>query len=224
MGVAIRRAGAGDREALTRLLDEGFHHDPVSTWIFPDPERRRQRHGTMMGAFLDAALEGGYVDMTEDCSAVALWFSMPGPEDDEAAVDGGGQAGGQSVDQGGGHGDNSKAEARALREAVDPDNGRVEQISLILDENHPVDRPHEYLMLIAVSPDMRSQGLGAALINTALERCDRDGRYAYLEASSLRSSRLYERLGFVFAGHTIDLPDGPQMLPMWREPRPGTAG
>jgi GNAT superfamily N-acetyltransferase len=219
MGVAIRRAGEGDREALTRLLDEGFHHDPVSTWIFPDPERRRRHHGTMMGAFLDAALADGYVDMTEDGSGVALWFSMPGPDAAgaaDAAVDGGAQ---------GGHGEDAgRAAARALREAVDPDNERVEQISLILDANHPADRPHEYLMLIAVAPDQRGRGVGAALIDSTLERCDREGRYAYLEASSVRSSRLYERLGFHLDGRTVDLPDGPRMLPMWREPRPRTAG
>ncbi|MEC3995298.1 GNAT family N-acetyltransferase [Actinacidiphila sp. DG2A-62] len=219
MGVAIRRAGEGDREALTRLLDEGFYHDPVSTWIFPDPERRRRHHGTMMGAFLDAALADGYVDMTEDGSGVALWFSMPGPDAAgaaDAAVDGGAQ---------GGHGEDAgRAAARALREAVDPDNERVEQISLILDANHPADRPHEYLMLIAVSPDQRGRGVGAALINSTLERCDREGRYAYLEASSVRSSRLYERLGFHLDSRTVDLPDGPRMLPMWREPRPRTAG
>lgn len=217
MGVAIRRAGAGDREVLTRLLDEGFHHDPVSTWIFPDPERRRRYHGTMMGAFLDAALADGYVDMAEDGSGVALWFSMPGPDATGATAGSGGSQGGHDED-------NSRAAARALREAVDPDNERVEQISLILDANHPADRPHEYLMLIAVSSARRGQGVGATLISSTLERCDREGRYAYLEASSVRSSRLYERLGFEFADRTVDLPDGPRMLPMWREPRPGTAG
>lgn len=54
-----------------------------------------------------------------------------------------------------------------------------------------------------------------------LERCDRDGVPAYLEASSARSRRLYERLGFTFMGTTVDLPDGPAMWPMWREPQAG---
>jgi ribosomal protein S18 acetylase RimI-like enzyme len=200
MGVAIRRAGAGDRDALARLLDEAFHHDPVSSWVFPDPEHRRRSHGVMMGAFLDSALAEGYVDMAEDASAVALWFSVPA---------------GQHADA---------DEPARLREAVDPGNARVEQIVRLMGESHPTDRPHEYLMLIAVSEEVRSRGAGAELIGTVLERCDRQGLHAYLEASSLRSSRLYERLGFAFTGTTIDLPDGPSMWPMWREPRPGPAG
>lgn len=42
-----------------------------------------------------------------------------------------------------------------------------------------------------------------------------------MEASSERSRRLYERLGFAFMGTTADLSDGPRMWPMWpmwREP------
>jgi GNAT superfamily N-acetyltransferase len=219
MGVAIRRAGADDRDALARLLDEGFHHDPVSSWIFPDVEHRRQRHGLLMGAFLDSALAEGYVDMAEDGSAVALWMSVPaGGHGGERGSGEGGQAADGVVEAEG------QDEPRMVREAVDPGNERVEQIVRILGESHPSDRPHEYLMLITVSPDLRSQGVGAALIRSVLERCDREGLHAYLEASSLRSSHLYERLGFAFTGATVDLPDGPQMWPMWREPRPRTAG
>lgn len=211
MGVGIRRAGAADRDALARLLDEGFHHDPVSSWIFPDPEHRRRRHGVLMGAFLDSALDEGYVDMAEDGTAVALWMSVPaGGHGEEAAA--------------AAPGPEEQDEAVAFRAAVDPDNERVEQIVRILGASHPSDRPHEYLMLITVSAEGRSQGVGAALIESVLERCDREGLHAYLEASSMRSSHLYERLGFAFTGSTIELPDGPRMWPMWREPRPGAAG
>lgn len=195
MGVAIRRAGAEDRDAMARLLDAGFHHDPVSSWIFPDPDHRRRAHIGLMSAFLDSALAEGYVDMAGDGSGVALWFSVPAGQ----------------------HGDED--EPRELREAVEPANERIEEIARLMGAGHPTDRPHEYLMLIAVSEEVRGQGVGGELISTALDRCDREGLHAYLEASSLRSSRLYERLGFVFTGTTIDLPDGPRMYPMWREPQ-----
>ena len=42
-----------------------------------------------------------------------------------------------------------------------------------------------------------------------LERCDREGVPAYLEASSERSMRLYERLGWEFTGEAVRLPEGP---------------
>lgn len=199
MGVAIRRAGQDDTAAVTDLLDRVFGEDPVSGWVFPDPDDRRAKHGTMMGAFAASALAEGYVDLAEDGSAVALWFSVP--------------AGGHPADTDG---------PAELRRAVDPANERVEAIARILDERHPRDRAHEHLMLIAVDASARSQGRGTELINNVLERCDREGRAAYLEASSLRSRALYARLGFVWTGSTIDLPDGPQMYPMWRDPATAT--
>ncbi|WP_199435287.1 hypothetical protein [Qaidamihabitans albus] len=44
---------------------------------------------------------------------------------------------------------------------------------------------------------------------------------AYLEASSPRDRRLYERVGFTDLGDPIEPPDGPRLQPMWR---PATAG
>ncbi|GAA1515319.1 GNAT family N-acetyltransferase [Streptomyces albidochromogenes] len=195
MGVEIRQAGESDREALVRLLDTAFMDDPVSSWVFPDRTHRARVHGTFLGVFLDVALRDGWVDMTQDGSATALWLHVPaGPpqgEDDTPAL---------------------------MRQTADPDNERAELIGRLTGEVHPHDRAHAYLLLIAVSPERQGEGLGTALIQPVLDRCDRDGVPAYLEASSERSSTLYERLGFAFTGRTVDLPDGPHMWPMWREP------
>lgn len=75
--------------------------------------------------------------------------------------------------------------------------------------------------MIGVSPKHQGEGIGEALIRGVLERCDREGTPAYLEASSVRGRGLYERLGFSFTGRTVDLPYGPPMWPMWREPQGG---
>ncbi|MEV0220188.1 GNAT family N-acetyltransferase [Streptomyces sp. NPDC050704] len=206
MGVAIRRAGEGDREAVTRLLDEAFQDDPVSGWVFPDAEHRRRRHPLLMGAFLDIVLDEGYVDITEDGSACALWFSVPAEAHEE--------------DEDG---------PALLREAVDPENERVELIGRLTADIHPKGRAHEYLWMIAVAPGRQGEGLGTALIEHVLGRCDGEGLAAYLEASSSRSRVLYERLGFASTGRVLDLPSGPPMWPMWREAnrsagRAGSAG
>ncbi|CAM5463593.1 GNAT family N-acetyltransferase OS=Streptomyces alboniger OX=132473 GN=CP975_23945 PE=4 SV=1 [Streptomyces alboniger] len=201
MGVAIRRAGEGDRADVVRLLDEAFMRDPVSCWVFPGEEHRLRTHGALMGAFFDLALAEGHVDVTEDGAAAALWWSVP--------------AGGAAADDGQ-HGEDGPA---LLRQAVDPANERVELIGRLTDASHPADRAHQYLHMIAVRPDRQGEGLGTALVTAVLERCDREGGHAYLEASNVRSRDLYERLGFVFTGTPLDLPDGPRMWPMWREPR-----
>ncbi|MER6204461.1 GNAT family N-acetyltransferase [Streptomyces sp. NPDC001642] len=198
MGVAIRVAGNGDRELVVRLLDEAFQDDPVSGWVFPDDEYRRTTHHRLMAAFADAVFADGWIDLTEDGAACALWLSIP----DEA------------------HPADGADEAVELRELVDPDNARVETIARLMADSHPAGRAHEYLWMIAVAPGRQGEGLGAALVRHVLDRCDREGLPAYLEASSERSAKLYERLGYTFTDRTLDLPDGPRMYPMWREPRP----
>jgi hypothetical protein len=50
-----------------------------------------------------------------------------------------------------------------------------------------------------------------------LERRDREGAAAYLEATSDRNRALYERHGFRAQG-AIPLPDGPTLWRMWRDP------
>ncbi|MFJ9901586.1 GNAT family N-acetyltransferase [Streptomyces sp. NPDC101152] len=198
MGVAIRTAGEGDRELVVRLLDAAFQDDPVSNWVFPEEEHRRTTHHRLMAAFTDLVLAEGRVDVTEDGSASALWLPV--------------QAGPHAA------ADSDEDGAAQLRAAVDPDNERVELIARLTQDIHPVGRAHAYLWMIGVRPGRQGEGLGSALIRQALDRCDREGLPAYLEASSARSRALYERLGFEPTGTPLALPDGPHMWPMWREP------
>jgi GNAT superfamily N-acetyltransferase len=196
MGVAIRAAGAGDREGIVRVLDTAFQGDPVSGWVFPEPAHRRVAHPRLMAAFTDIVLAEGRVDLAEDGAACALWLSVPAdPHDDDDADT-----------------------AVQLRETVDPGNERVEQIARLTAAVHPSGRAHAYLWMIAAAPDRQGEGLGTALVQSVLDRCDRENLPAYLEASNARSRRLYERLGFVDRP-VLDLPDGPRMWPMWREPQ-----
>jgi hypothetical protein len=52
-----------------------------------------------------------------------------------------------------------------------------------------------------------------------LERCDREGLPAYLEASSPRNRALYERHGFVVVEEMRLAKDSPPLWRMWRKPR-----
>ncbi|WP_406146012.1 GNAT family N-acetyltransferase [Streptomyces sp. NBC_01012] len=196
MGVRVRQADQRDRDRIVRILEEAFHHDPVSSWIFPDEDHRRAVHGKFLGVFADVALDNGRVDLLEDGAATALWLSVPAGapegEDDTPAL---------------------------MRETADPDNERAELVGRLTGAVHPHDRAHAYLLMIGVSPERQGEGIGEALMRGVLEQCDREGTPAYLEASSPRSRGLYERLGFTFMGRTVDLPGGPPMWPMWREPQ-----
>jgi hypothetical protein len=51
-----------------------------------------------------------------------------------------------------------------------------------------------------------------------LDRCDREHAWAYLDATSGRNKRLYERHGFEAEAEYAP-EGGPPLWPMWREPR-----
>lgn len=199
MGLEIRQAGQSDRDAVARLLDEAFRSDPVSSWVFPDPEHRAAVHGKFLGVFVDVALAEGRIDYAVDGSAAALWLRIPAGDPDAEHVE-----------------DEIPAKMRAV---ADPDNERCELVGRLTGAVHPMAEEHEYLLMIAVAPGRQGEGLGTELIRPVLERCDREGVPAYLEASSERSKGLYERLGWQFTGEAVRLPDGPPMWPMWRKPQ-----
>ncbi|MFJ2748861.1 GNAT family N-acetyltransferase [Streptomyces sp. NPDC087297] len=199
MALEIRQADQSDRDAVTRLLDESFRTDPVSSWVFPDPDHRAAVHGKFLGVFVDVALEEGRIDYAVDGSAAALWLRIPAADPQAEPVE-----------------DEVPARMRAV---ADPDNERCELVGRLTGAVHPTAEEHEYLLMIAVAPGRQGEGLGTELMRPVLERCDREGVPAYLEASSERSKELYERLGWEFTGEAVRLPEGPLMWPMWRKPR-----
>jgi RimJ/RimL family protein N-acetyltransferase len=93
---------------------------------------------------------------------------------------------------------------------------RAGRLQGFFSENHLQD-PHCYIRAVGVATRFQGQGLGAALLRPTLDRCDREGLPAYLEASSERSAAVYERLGFVHLGE-LRVPDGPRFWPMRRSP------
>jgi ribosomal protein S18 acetylase RimI-like enzyme len=66
-------------------------------------------------------------------------------------------------------------------------------------------QPHWYLMMLGVHPDHQGQGLGSALIQPILHKADRDNIPCYLETSTERAARFYQRHGFKVV-KMIDLP------------------
>ncbi|MFD0416742.1 GNAT family N-acetyltransferase [Streptomyces sp. NPDC127108] len=84
---------------------------------------------------------------------------------------------------------------------------------------HRPGEPVWFLATVGVAPDAQGQGLGCAVVVAGLEAADRVGHPAFLETSSERNVRFYERLGFTVTAE-VELPDdGPRTWCMRREPR-----
>lgn len=73
---------------------------------------------------------------------------------------------------------------------------------------------HWYLYTIGVHEDARSHGVGGELIKFRKERLNNTP--AYLEASTLRSAALYQRMGFVELG---EFKGGKPAVGMWLPPK-----
>ena len=75
-----------------------------------------------------------------------------------------------------------------------------------MESGHPT-VPHYYLDSLGVEPEWQGRGLGSALMQPVLARCDLERMPAYLNAGSPRSRDLYLRHGFAVT-EEFRLPEG----------------
>ncbi len=191
--VTVRKAGVEDVDRLCDMLSAAFSTDPVMSWCYPDPDRRRQILPDFFRTIVAATLPHDGIDTVPGGHAGAIWLP-PDAELDEEQL------------------------AADLVDASGDDAERVVTLMELVDPEHPTDVAHQYLFALGTRPEWQSHGLGSALLRAVLDRCDEHGTPAYLEASSEGNKRLYLRHGFEVR-ITVQLPDGPPVWCMWRDPR-----
>ncbi len=190
---AVRAARANEAERCEALVTLAFGGDPVARWVWPDPLQYRSAFPPFVGALAGRAFERGSAHVLAGNEGAALWLA-PGVEPDERALLG-------------------VVERTVPAERL---GGALELVER-MGPAHP-DEPHWYLPFIAVDPAHQRKGLGSVLLRHALAICDREGRLAYLEATSAANRALYERHGFEAVGE-IRVGSSPPLTPMLREPR-----
>jgi GNAT superfamily N-acetyltransferase len=194
----VRPADAADHEAAAEALALGFAEDPVWAHLLPADQTRAEKLLAYFSADMEA-LTPDYreVWVTGDASGAAVW-ARPGHWQVPFGL--------------------TMREAAGMIRVF----GRRLPLGLRtlmrLERHHPK-AEHWYLNYLAVEPRRQGRGLGGALLAPILERCDREGTPAYLEATSPRNVSLYERNGFTVTG-VFDAPGrgGPPLRQMWREP------
>lgn len=195
---AVRTATRSDVPGVSRALARAFFDDPAASHCLPGSERRLLRLERGFSLFLRRVyLRHGLCFTTPGRTGAALWLPP-------------------------GH-----WKASPLRElrllpgmavSYGADLRRVLRVLDFLERRHPED-PHYYLPFVGVDPAHQGLGIGSALLRPVLERCDREGAPAYLEATSDRNRELYLRHGFEVA-EEVRLPaGGPPVWRMWRHAR-----
>ena len=194
---AARKATPADTPALVEMLARAFYDDPVFGWLFPDDRKRlhqSQRYFEGRARILLRQEESYTID---GCASAAMWAR---PEEwHDPPVD-------------------------VLRQFVHlvPALGRRIPRSLAglraIEERHPR-TPHWYLSVLGTEPERQGEGLGSVVLQPVLDECDRLEIGAYLETGTERNVAFYTRHGFRVT-EQIQMPDGPPMWLMWRDPRP----
>lgn len=195
--VDVRHAARPDLPHVASTLARAFDDDPIMTWFFPDEAKRCQRLPRFMAALTRvSSLPHGHVYTTDGWTGAALW-NPPGTWQTSLL--------GQFrlfLPLAGLLGTRLPTLARAFT---------------LIERHHPRE-PHWYLLMLGTEPELQGRGIGSALMAPILERCDREGVPAYLESSKERNIPFYARHGFEVTSQ-MDLPGGPSMWPMWRDPR-----
>jgi GNAT superfamily N-acetyltransferase len=193
---SVRNANTADVPALTQMLVRAYMDDPVATWICRSSQVRERVLGTIYAARLRETLAHEAVWTNAARSSVAVW-APPGRDI------------------------GMRPSVALLRCFLSPSlAARVPVLAVGFNRMrraHPRAPAHWYLSLLATDPDERGRGLGAAMLQPVLERCDTDGVGIYLESSKQRNLDFYARFGFYTRGE-LQLPSGPTLWPMWREP------
>jgi GNAT superfamily N-acetyltransferase len=198
---AVRSVTADDVAQVARLLARAFSQDPVITWSIPDQARRRARGPHAFAAILGLYLPKGHVYADSRLRSAALW-APPGTRPIGAAEI-----------------------AHLLPRLARVYGYRLPFVlaGLARVQRHRPDRPHWYLAYLGTDPDHQGEGLGAAVLTPVLDRCDREGLLAYLEASEPQLIPFYQRHGFAVV-QQIRLPSGPPVWGMLRQPQPPARG
>jgi GNAT superfamily N-acetyltransferase len=195
--LTIERATLADADQLAQTIAQAFHDLAPCQWLVEDPAIRARIFPAFFGLYAELGLRSGTVLTTPDRQAVAIWLPVR-PNAIPVLPD----------------------HDKRLAAITGPRADRFHTFDELLDEHHPAEPTHEWLAILAVHPTLQYQGIGSALLSHHHALLDHDGTPAYLEAAEPTLCPLYRRHGYKELGEPIQLPAGPQLFPMWREPNP----
>jgi ribosomal protein S18 acetylase RimI-like enzyme len=197
----VRRATAGDVEAMAAQLARTFFDDPVTSHIFRNPARREAG----LRAYFSTQMQADYLPFggcytTDGYAGSAIWAPAGKPL----------LTGLRGV-----------LTMLSVLPYVASNLGTTLRLLNLIETKHPHE-PHWYLASLGTAVEQQGKGVGGALMRPVLERCDAEGTPCYLESSKERNLPFYRRHGFEVV-EEVPLPgDGPPVWTMWREPRPPT--
>lgn len=188
----IRAAGHDEVDLVATLIADSFQQLDVAEWLVADPKERFAPMRDQFAIMIAHAVDHGMVSINEDKTGAIVLFDntkeVPEPPNYEAR----------------------------LRDICGAHLPRFQALDEAFAKHHP-SKPHIHAAFLGVHRDHRDNGIGSALIRHHLHRADEQQVAVYLEASDASNRERYKRYGFT-SMDPLELPSGPTMYPMWREP------
>ncbi|HIV58433.1 MAG TPA: GNAT family N-acetyltransferase [Candidatus Stackebrandtia faecavium] len=188
----VRSVGHDEVNLVASLIAESFQRLDVAEWLIADPAQRFVPMRDQFAIMVEHAVDHGTVLLNGDSTGAIVCFDntkeAPEPADYDAR----------------------------LRDACGPHLARFQALDEAFAKHHPT-KPHIHAAFLGVHRDHRDKGIGSALMRHQLSHADAAQSAIYLEASDATNRERYRRYGFSDLD-PMELPDGPTMYPMWRDP------
>ncbi len=191
----VREALPGERRTVLDVLGRAFFDDPIAVYVYPKDAHRRARYGRFMGLAIDAFEGEGQVLTNDAVQSAAIW---------QAPIEGSRKTG-------------LFKQLRLMTRLIGLTRGgffRAARLAELMSTHH-LTEPHWYLAVLGTDPEAQGKGLGSAVMQPVLDRCDRTGVPAYLESSKESNLPFYQKHGFEVVDE-LKIPGGPSMWPMVR--------
>ncbi len=190
---SVQKTLTGERFQSVRALTLAFCADPFMRYCYPDPHHYLDHFPHLVEVLGGKAFECGRAFHDGDLLGTSLWLPPDMYPDDQTV---------------------SEQIERTVELRI------VDSVLAIRDHLNAARprEPHWHLALIGVDAAHQGQGLGSLLLHTMLDEIDREELLTYLEATSPRNMRLFEKFGFQKLD-IVKCGDAPPLFPMIREPK-----
>ena len=181
-----------------QILARGFFDDPMFSFVFLEPQNRRDALAAFFQVFLADTVRRGKVLISPDKEGAIAWYPCNVRIFDDSVDEVSAKLAQVAVTFGG----SSAAE-------------RFEQIVSQIEKFEPK-QAHCEIILIALVPEARGKGNGRDLISPVLNHVNEQQVGCYLVSSNPRNISFYERQGF---RQISSIPNNSQLTltGMWRD-------
>jgi GNAT superfamily N-acetyltransferase len=171
----LRLATRQDKPTIKKVLTESFRNDPCMQWLTAQ-SRHKNKLDVIMDYTIDETLENGYIYVTDDNSAVAMWKNEAKERFTWNFI---------------------KRNLLFLFKMGIPCVIRNLKSKADSSRQFPKRQKYWYLYTIGVLPEAQGKGLASRLMNPVIDLCKTLKTPLFLETANLRNVEIYRKKGFV---------------------------